>query len=403
MFDATMTRLVSTSDLQEIWDGIVLRAGAFASFHSVANSTHSGYFLCNVISRHVNSGVNLRVVFSGDGLIAGLFIDGYPNISDISDGLSEPVVRDGFTDYPVVVGEGTLFPLSGILSMPDNVDGRVPAVVLVHGSGAHDMDSTLFSNKPFRDIADYLAANGIAVIRYDKRSHAHGASFPEGFTVWEEVIEDAVLATNILKADPRIDEGKVFIVGLSLGGMLAPRIHVEGGDFAGLILLAGSPRFLLDISKTQNILTIEATMEGMAKQTALSQIEDEWDSQIHEFLRLSDDVAKATPIPGFGASAYYFKDLYNNPASAFIDRVTVPFLVMQGSDDLQVLADIDFVLYQELLAGRANVSFNLYEGLNHLFMPSTGRDITELMDEYAIEARVDSQVLADIALWIHGQ
>ena len=77
-----------------------------------------------------------------------------------------------------------------------------------------------------------------------------------------------------------------------------------------------------------------------------------------------------------------------------------PILVMQGANDVQVLADIDFVIYQELLAGRTNVTFRLYEGLNHLFMPSTTNNIMALMDEFAIESQIDSQVLADIAEWV---
>jgi hypothetical protein len=174
---------------------------------------------------------------------------------DNTEVVGEDVQSEGFTDIPVIVGEGTDFPLNGILSMPDNVSGKIPAVVLVHGSGPQDMDETIFENKPFRDIAEHLASNEIAVIRYDKRTFAHGAkavqTFGGGLSVWEETIEDAILAAEMLRSDPRIDENRVFIIGHSLGGMLAPRIHAEGGNFAGLILLAGSPRFLLDISKNQ--------------------------------------------------------------------------------------------------------------------------------------------------------
>ena len=312
---------------------------------------------------------------------------------------------EGFTDHAIVVGEDTDFPLNGILSMPDNATGEVPAVVLVHGSGANDMDTTIFTNKPFRDIAEHLAANGIAVIRYDKRPFAHGATMDmNGLTVREETMEDAIFATEMLKADPRIDESKVFILGHSLGGMLAPRIHAEGGDFAGLILFAASPRFLLDVSKAQNYAAIEAMEDGDEKEAALAFMEEQWDEYYNAFLTLPDDEAKLTPVPGWGGvTAFYFKDLHENPVSAYIEKATVPFLVLQGANDLQTTADVDFVLYQELLAGRANATLKLYEGLNHLMMPSTAQSIAEVMDEYAIESRVDGQVLADIVEWIKGQ
>jgi len=312
-----------------------------------------------------------------------------------------------FTDYPIIIGEGTAFPLDGILSMPNNATEQVPAVVLVHGSGPQDMDSTIFENRPFRDIAEYLAANGIAVIRYNKRTYSHIATMHHYFTVQHETIEDAVLAADMLRADPRIDSDRIFVIGLSLGGMLAPRIHAEGGDFAGIISLAGSPRLLTDIMLMQNIMELEAllaisedTEERELLIATLEAFPQAWAEQMNTAINLPPDVAK--DIPMLGATVYYFIDMYQNPMSAFIGDITAPMLIMQGSNDLQVLADIDFILFQELLAGRENVTFRLYEGLNHLFMPSAKTSILQLMDEYAIPARVDNQVLADIVAWIKG-
>jgi len=69
----------------------------------------------------------------------------------------------------VTVGIGGKYPLKGILSLPDNCNEKVPAVVLVHGSGSTDMDETVWGNKPFKNIADYLPSKEIAVLRYNKR------------------------------------------------------------------------------------------------------------------------------------------------------------------------------------------------------------------------------------------
>ena len=311
-----------------------------------------------------------------------------------------------FITEEVVIGKGTEYELAGLLSIPvgANSNRQYPAVVLVHGSGPLDVDSTIFANKPFRDIANYLASNGIAVIRYNKRTVTHGEKMIEEFggslTVYEEIIEDAILATEILKANPRIDKNRIFIIGHSLGAMLAPRIHIEsGGIYAGLILLAGSPRFLLDISYDQSIDIIEKTMEGAEKEAILAIFTENWDVHIAALVNLPDDVAKNTIIDD-NISAYYFKDLYVHPISEYIKRITVPFLVLQGSRDFQVYPDKDFALYKELLSGRSNVTFKLYEGLNHLFMPSIIGDITQFSEEYSVPSHVDAQVLADIVGWI---
>ena len=146
------------------------------------------------------------------------------------------------TEEKIIIGEGTEFPLNGILTLPENPEKPVPAVVFVHGSGSSNMDEKVMKLTPFKDLAEGLGRHGIASIRYDKRSFAHGRKMLKkgSLTVREEVIEDAVLASEMLKNDPRIDSEKVFIIGHSMGAMLAPRIDFEGGNFKGLVLLAGT-------------------------------------------------------------------------------------------------------------------------------------------------------------------
>jgi len=303
----------------------------------------------------------------------------------------------------VLIGEGTEWELHGKLTIPRNADSTVPAVVLVHGSGAHDMDETIFDNKPFRDIAEYLSSNGIAVIRYNKRTLTYGQKLSQmeinDFTVFEETIEDAILATEILKADPRIDENRVYIIGHSLGGMLAPRIHEMGGDYAGLIILAGSPRFLLDISRDQ-VTALASTIEDEDERAELLETHRLMMDEFEMTLSMSDDEIQNTVFEILGDMAFYWKDLYLNPIPASLENANVPILVMQPDDDVQVLTDVDFALYKEVLAGRPDVTFKLYPGLNHLFMPSTGRDISEIFDEYRIKSSFDSFVLRDIVEWV---
>ena len=73
----------------------------------------------------------------------------------------------------IILGQGSRFPLKGMLTLPDG-DGPFPAVVLVHGSGSSNMDEKVGKLTPFKDIALGLADRGIASVRYDKRSYAHG-------------------------------------------------------------------------------------------------------------------------------------------------------------------------------------------------------------------------------------
>ena len=134
------------------------------------------------------------------------------------------------TEEKIVIGENTQYPLKGLLTLPDGAAGPVPAVVFVHGSGASNMDEKVGKLTPFRDLARGLARHGIASVRYDKRTFAHGFKMVRDksleVTVKTETIEDAVLATRMLKQDPRIDPRQVFIVGHSMGGLVA-RYYME--------------------------------------------------------------------------------------------------------------------------------------------------------------------------------
>ena len=199
---------------------------------------------------------------------------------------------------------------------------KVPAVLLVQGSGPTDMDETVGNNKPFLDISQALAEKGIAVLRYDKRTKVYGKKMlKEGagnITVEDEVIEDAILAANILKNDERIDAKKVYLLGHSLGGMLAPRIDSQGGDFAGIIICAGSLRTLSDILISQNE-DILGQLGNMLKKIAAKQI-TKLKNKFDAITAMSEEEAKKTRVVG-KTYAWYFKEMAPTSCSGLFARL----------------------------------------------------------------------------------
>jgi dienelactone hydrolase len=301
----------------------------------------------------------------------------------------------------IIVGKGGKYPLNGILSLPNNINSAIPALVLVHGSGSNDMDETVGGNKPFRDIAGYLTSKGIAVLRYDKRTFAHAKQMvkedPNGITVRNETIEDAILATNILRGDNRIDPGKIFILGHSLGGMLAPRIDAEGGNFRGLIIWAGSPRTLTDIMISQNeemIPQLGKLLQIIAKKQFKS-----LKAKLDALESMTEDEAKKTKFFG-GASLWYLKEMVNYPASDYLKAIEKPVFILHPEKDSHVSIEKDFDLYKKICAGKQNIHFKLYPELNHLFMKSIYGRIKDLKKEYKIPQNVDTIVLEDISQFI---
>ncbi len=142
-----------------------------------------------------------------------------------------------------MIGKGD-FALPGTLSIPKGKGGPFPAVVLVQGSGATDKDETVYALKPFRDLAFGLASQGIAVLRYNKRTYEHAikTTADPNHTVDKETTDDALLATRLLEKEKRIDEERIYILGHSQGGMMVPKMIEEDKrqNIAGAIIMGGT-------------------------------------------------------------------------------------------------------------------------------------------------------------------
>ena len=300
----------------------------------------------------------------------------------------------------VIVGENSQYPLNGMLTLPDKLDTPVPAVVFVHGSGTSNMDEKVYKIAPFKDLAEGFASYGIASIRYDKRAYKHAMKMmkeKDGITVKNEVIEDAIKAADMLRNDDRIDHDCIFIVGHSMGGMLAPRIDEEGGNFKGLIILAGTPRKLEEVMKEQLTQTLDA-MNPVLKFLASGSIKKMM-NQFDGLYELSDEKAKKTKF-GNGVTLYYFKEMGSFDTKTYFDTVNKPILIMQGDKDFQVSVEKDFHTYKEMLKDYENVTFKLYEGLNHCFMPSIYGTLSKAKQEYSVAQHVNKDVIKDIAEFI---
>ena len=261
------------------------------------------------------------------------------------------------------------------------------------------MDEKVGKVTPFKDLAEGLAKLGIASIRYDKRSFVHGFKLlkEKKVTVKMETIEDALLATEILKKDSRIDKDNIFIIGHSMGAMLAPRIDAEGGDYKGLILMAGSPRKLEEIMLDQNKDVLNST-KGLVRWIVKKQV-TKLTKMFDGLYQLSDEEAKNKNM-GNGVTLYYFKEMGEHAAPKYLIATQKPILIIQGEKDFQATVEKDYNAYKQLLAGRENVSFKLYENLNHAFVPSVYGDIMKAKQEYNIEQHIGEDVILDIANWI---
>lgn len=270
--------------------------------------------------------------------------------------------------------------------------GPFPAVVLVHGSGPNDRDETIGPNKPFKDLAWGLATQGIAVLRYEKRTKQCPAQMIQSMatlTVNEEVVNDAVAAAEYLRSVRGIDPNRILVLGHSLGGIVAPRIAARDPRLAGLILLAASSRNLADLMLEQNeyLASLDGTVSPDEAQ-ALAELR----KQVERIKAL--DIKEGEAI--LGAARAYWADILTYDPVATARALAVPMLILQGERDYQVTM-ADFAAWQAGLGQRADVQFKSYPGLNHLFMPGSG---TPNPSEYDVAGNVAREVVNDIAAWV---
>ena len=289
------------------------------------------------------------------------------------------------------------FPLDGLLTFPDGAEGPVPAVVMVHGSGPSNKDEKVLKLTPFKDLAEGLAKRGIASVRYDKRTFVYGFKMRKlTVTAREETIDDAIAALNLLKNDRRIDPDRIFILGHSMGAMLAPRIAAEWGKAKGVVMLAGTPYRLEDIVLRQ--LT-QAQGGNPILGWIMGKQAKKYGKLFDGLYGLSDGEACSKKFAG-NLSLYYFKEMGKKTAGDYLLESDYPALILQGGKDFQVLEDVDLKAFREQLADRPATEFKVYPDLNHCFVPALYDDILKASKEYSTERHIGDPVLQDIAEFI---
>jgi dienelactone hydrolase len=274
------------------------------------------------------------------------------------------------------------YELPGTLTIP-NGKGPFPAVVLIQGSGPNDRDETVGANHPFADIAEGLSSRGIVVLRYDKRTYAVWNIDPQKITVDVEVIQDGVAAVALLRARRDVAQDRIFVIGHSLGAMLAPEIAKKAWPVAGLVMLAPSGR------KLPQLIVEQSRFLGQASPTQLSEIE-------REAAEISAHKMPATQT-FLNAPASYYYDLDARDEVAIARSLDVPILILHGSRDYQVI-DEDIRDWQNGLKGDAKVQVDTLPSLNHFFMAGQGKPTPA---EYYAPGHVDAAVIATIASFIN--
>ena len=262
--------------------------------------------------------------------------------------------------------------LAGTLTYPMGYDKKQkPMVVLfVSGSGQQNRDEELMDHKPFLVIADYLARQGIATLRYDDRATGKSEGGEVKNATSEDFSRDAAAGIDFLRNKKAFS--KVGILGHSEGGTIAFMLSAQkevdfivslaGPTVKGDTLLAAQSNRILSLSGQPATMTVEKYRQTVAP------MKNHWIDWFNDY------------------------DPTDN-----IRKTRCPVFALNGDRDCQVISTLCLPALKQLLPPSKKHLIKEYLSLNHLFQHCT----TGLPEEYSqIEETISSEVLQDIATWI---
>lgn len=384
-FGSTAQQQSSPGALEAVWLAATNVGGAFEEIVDTAETTQSGFDAVDATLGFERSDHVLRVLLGDEFAVVGAVVnDEYERPSYVD--------TDAFGEEEVTLEAGDCL-MGATVTVPEQGES-VPGVVLVHGSdpaGAADRNLETIGSQVFRDLAEGLSSRGVAVLRYDRRTHACPNSIaPSEYTLDSVSVDDALVALDRLRGVEGVDPDRVSVAGHSLGGMAVPRIARRDGDLAGGVAMAAPARSFYEIfvDQYEHLATVgEFEWERMAR------LYERWRDRIDRIRQ--GDYSPGDTVLGYPGALWQSVDEYDQVAVA--REVDAPLLFLQGERDYQVSAEEDFEQWQSELDGRPATDFGRYDGLNHVFQPGTGPSVP---GEYALHNSVDRAVVEDVAGWL---
>jgi len=248
-----------------------------------------------------------------------------------------------------VVVSGIGYELAGTLTRTRGARGRMPAVLLITGTAPQDRDNTVGSSdyRPFREIADTLARQGIATLRLDDRGVGASTGSLEGLSTLDKAT-DASIALAFLRARDDIDGSRLAVLGHSEGALIATLVAGEDRRLRGLVLISSPAE------------TGREMMSRQFRQRAMA------DTNIPENMRDSANVlAMEAWDQRAGADKWTGFFSAHDPLEA-ARKVRTPVLLIQGGADENLAAtDADRLAAAFRGAGDKDVKVMKMDGLMH--------------------------------------
>jgi pimeloyl-ACP methyl ester carboxylesterase len=353
--------------------------------------------------------------------------------------LEEPFVVERFDSRKPLLNElgkraDNKFELAGTITFPKGFDpnAQYPAVVLITGSGQQDRDETIGRHKPFKEIANHLASQGMVVLRYDDRGAAESTGdFAQATSL--DFAEDALAVWQFARKIEGVDRTRVGLLGHSEGGIIGPTIAAWQREVGFLILIAppilpGSEILSSQIDRIAELQgvgpedraaanSLQRELQQIAlkypanDEAALSDVRkaivERWESlgQLSQAVAGTGETTRKKQL--IEAISTQFKGLQSpwmrhflayDPAANWV-LFDCPVLAIWGEKDTQVLFEANRTKLQDIITHNLNLQADLVvlPGLNHLLQKAD----TGLPDEYdRIDQAIEPLALELFSNWL---
>ena len=288
--------------------------------------------------------------------------------------------------------------LNGTLTLPANCNKNTKVVLMVTGSGQQNRDEEVFDHKPFAVIADALARQGIASLRYDDRGYGDPTLKFSNFTT-EDFKQDAEAGVNFLRKRFK----RVGILGHSEGGTIALMLAGEGkADY--IVSMAGMATSGKETLLMQNRIGMSSV--GLPKETvdAYCNALDKAFGQLSEGKSVKEIDRRDVPVllrsyfekAMEQADTPFMRHILSIDVRPILGNIKCPVLAINGKKDMQVDCVKNISALQHGLTNCKPTIISL-DNLNHLFQHCTTGNILEYQQ---IEETISNEVLTTISAWL---
>jgi uncharacterized protein len=332
----------------------------------------------------------------------------------------EPQEPFNYTIIDTLIENGKIV-LGATLVLPNNISGNYPIVVLASGSGAQDRNCELLGHKPFWVIADYLAENGIASLRFDDRGVGKSTGVFQLATL-EDFASDVLACVSFLKSDSRFSNHPIGLAGHSEGGMHVMMAASKNKSVKFLIELASvgttgkevlvEQQYLIpkkggqseeyaqwnkSLFEEMSTLLLSTKKKNRAAELT-AYLSDKYKSAPDDYKQLTNEINFKLGMQMFMNSEWMIQFLSYRTEN-YLPKFSIPVLAINGSEDIQVPAESNQKGFEKNFSkkSRANSKAVIATGKNHLFQTCKECTVMEYGD---IEETFSEEVLIEISTWI---